>query len=38
MEYNREEAVAYAREWALSRSPDYYNFEMIGGDCTKPGA
>jgi hypothetical protein len=34
LEYNREAAVAYAREWALSRNPDYYDFEEIGGDCT----
>ena len=32
--YNREKAVAYARRWALSRNPAYYNFEEIGGDCT----
>lgn len=27
-------AIAYARKWALSRNPAYYDFEMIGGDCT----
>ena len=32
--YNRTTAVAYARRWALSRNPAYYNFENIGGDCT----
>lgn len=32
--YNRIAAVAYARKWALSRNPAYYNFENIGGDCT----
>ena len=32
--YNRDAAVAYAREWALTRNPEYYNFENIGGDCT----
>lgn len=32
--YNREAAVAYARNWAMSRNPAYYNFEKIGGDCT----
>lgn len=32
--YNRDAAVAYARRWALSRNPEYYNFENIGGDCT----
>ena len=33
-QYNRENAVAYARKWALSRNPAYYNFQYIGGDCT----
>ena len=33
-QYNRENAVAYARKWALSRNPAYYNFQHIGGDCT----
>ena len=32
--YNRTAAVNYARRWALSRNPAYYNFENIGGDCT----
>lgn len=32
--YNRSKAVAYARRWALSRNPVYYDFENIGGDCT----
>ena len=32
--YNRAAAVAYARRWALTRNPDYYDFENIGGDCT----
>lgn len=32
--YNRAAAVAYARKWALSRNPAYYDFEKIGGDCT----
>lgn len=32
--YNREEALKYANKWALSRNPDYYNFDGIGGDCT----
>ena len=34
MKYDREAAVAYAREWALLRNPNYYDFEEIGGDCT----
>lgn len=32
--YDRNKAVAYAKKWALSRNPKYYNFDMIGGDCT----
>ncbi len=32
--YDRESAVQYARRWALSRNPAYYDFENIGGDCT----
>lgn len=32
--YNRDTAVAYAREWALGRNPAYYNFDSVGGDCT----
>ena len=34
MLYHREEAVAYAHEWAYRRNPRFYNFENIGGDCT----
>lgn len=34
MEYNREDAVAYARKYALSRNPNFYNFDTIGGDCS----
>ncbi|MCL1823716.1 MAG: amidase domain-containing protein [Oscillospiraceae bacterium] len=34
MPYDREAAVAYARNWALSRNPAYYDFEDLGGDCT----
>ena len=33
-DYDRRSAVAYARRWALSRNPAYYDFEKIGGDCT----
>ena len=32
--YDRERAVEYARRWALSRNPLFYNFTGIGGDCT----
>ncbi len=34
MLYDREKAVAYAREWAFRRNPQFYDFENIGGDCT----
>lgn len=34
LEYNREQAVAYALFWAFSRNPAYYDFSDIGGDCT----
>ncbi|MBQ8658716.1 MAG: amidase domain-containing protein [Clostridia bacterium] len=34
LEYDREAVVAYARKWALSRNPKYYNFDGVGGDCT----
>ena len=33
-QYNREKAVQYAKIWAGSRNPDYYNYEYLGGDCT----
>lgn len=32
--YNRQQAVAYAQQWALGRNPNYYDFHDIGGDCT----
>ncbi len=32
--YNRKEAILYAKKWAFSRNPIYYNFDNIGGDCT----
>lgn len=32
--YDREAAVAYAKRWALSRNPKYYDYERLGGDCT----
>ncbi len=34
VEYNRSEALKYAKEWALKRNPKYINFENLGGDCT----
>ena len=33
-EYYRNNAVEYAKRWALSRNPMYYDFHGIGGDCT----
>ena len=32
--YDREHALRYARAWAFSRNPLFYNFTEIGGDCT----
>lgn len=32
--YDRAAAVAYAERWALSRNPEYYDFDGLGGDCT----
>ena len=34
IEYDRAAAVAYARKWAFSRNPNYYNINGLGGDCT----
>ncbi|MBR2375323.1 MAG: amidase domain-containing protein, partial [Clostridia bacterium] len=32
--YNRKNAVSYAKQWAFSRNPQYYDFSRLGGDCT----
>jgi len=32
--YDRSAVVAYARRWALSRNPAWFNFDGLGGDCT----
>lgn len=32
--YDRRHALEYARTWALSRNPLFYNYTGIGGDCT----
>lgn len=32
--YNRHAALAYAQKWSLTRNPSYYDFSLIGGDCT----
>lgn len=34
VDYNRVAAVEYAKKWALSRNPAYYDFNDLGGDCT----
>jgi hypothetical protein len=33
-EYDRAQALAYARRWALSRNPLYFDYAGIGGNCT----
>lgn len=33
-DYNRNNVVEYAKRWALSRNPQYFDFHGIGGDCT----
>lgn len=33
-EYNRERAVEYARRWAFSRNPLFFDFTGGGGNCT----
>lgn len=32
--YNRNKVYQYAKKWAYSRNPRYYNYDSIGGDCT----
>lgn len=32
--YNREAAVEYAHRWAFGRNPAFFDYSMIGGDCT----
>ena len=34
IDYDRAAAVEYARRWAFKRNPQYYNFQLLGGDCT----
>lgn len=34
IQYNRERATAYAKEWAFERNSQYLNFDGMGGDCT----
>ena len=33
-DYDRDRALEYARRWALSRNPLYYDYTGIGGNCT----
>ena len=33
-QYDRQKAIEYAKKWAFSRNPAYYNFDNVGGDCT----
>jgi hypothetical protein len=32
--YNRKATIDYAKKWAFSRNPKFYNFDLLGGDCT----
>lgn len=34
MSYDRKKVYDYAKKWANSRNPKYYNFDPVGGDCT----
>lgn len=33
-EYNRQNALDYAKRWALDRNPLFFSFNGLGGDCT----
>ena len=32
--YDRQMVYEYAKKWAYGRNPKYYNYDLIGGDCT----
>lgn len=32
--YDRKNVYEYAKKWAYSRNPKYYNYDPVGGDCT----
>ena len=32
--FDTNNAINYAKKWALSRNKNYYNFDKLGGDCT----
>lgn len=34
VKYDRQKAKEYAKKWAYSRNPKYYDFDKLGGDCT----
>lgn len=34
IEYQRNKATDYARQWAFKRNPKYFDFSDYGGDCT----
>lgn len=34
IEYQRELVKNYAEQWAYLRNPAYYNYDLLGGDCT----
>jgi len=33
-DYDRRAAVLYAHEWAYGRNPKFYDYDLLGGDCT----
>ena len=33
-DYDRRAAVLYAHQWAFGRNPLFYDYELLGGDCT----
>ena len=32
--YNRQKVYEYAKKWAYERNTKYYNYDLLGGDCT----
>ena len=34
LSYDRDAALAYAKQWAFGRNPKFFDFSQIGGDCT----
>ena len=32
--YDRKATVLYAHQWAYGRNPAFYDYELLGGDCT----